>query len=84
MGGNPPSDGLTPCVLRLGKSHVTPDGARASVRLKVWQLDCQQDYCLEPGLIEVLVPVRPVEGVRRKKLASGLNDPTQGLCKKGA
>ena len=33
-GGNPPSDGLTPCALRLGKSHVTPDGARASARLK--------------------------------------------------
>ena len=39
--------------------------------------------CLEPGLIEVLVPVGHVEGVRHKKLVSDLNGPTQGLCKRG-
>ena len=27
-GENPPSAGLTPCVLRLGKSRVTPEGFR--------------------------------------------------------
>ena len=31
----------------------------------------------------MLVPVRHVEGVRRKKLAAGLNGPTQGPCKRG-
>ena len=31
----------------------------------------------------MLVPVRHVEGVRRKKLASGPNGPTQGPCKTG-
>ena len=31
----------------------------------------------------MLVPVRHVEGVRRKKLASGLNGPTQDPCKRG-
>ena len=42
----------------------------------------RQHGCLEPGLIEVLVPVRHVEGARRKKLASGINGPTQGPCKR--
>ena len=31
----------------------------------------------------MLVPVRHVEGVRRKKLVSDLNGPTQGPCKRG-
>ena len=64
--------------MNVGLVRVSIGGAPGT-QLRV--LEPNRD--LEPGLIEVLVPVRHVEGVRRKKLASGLDGPTQGPCKRG-
>ena len=72
MGGIPPSAGLTPCVLWLGKSHVISEEFQATTRALTLECGVRLPWARANWS---KVQVRHMECVWHMKLVSGLNHP---------